>query len=280
MVQASAYKKMTEPHITTFFERKDTHSKESNFSPNPSVNLYNYSFQEAEPTLKLFEKPLKKIFKTNCLGKINEEFRNSKITPETQEYKNLKTPKCNNIPDTDLGKKIKGYFDKIKTKKNPKPIYKKTIEIINEANSLCLKDTKFKEEFEKFSNSQFNNFEVGHKKKQWLDKNYHPIVRGTPAYIACVDFDIYLSELAFIENQNSDHFTWDEIVDKIKQGPNMARWGEGGIVFIDYSGLDEIGCPHENKDAIFVEIKALRNAGLKIKKYDWEPDKKNYKNKG
>jgi len=114
---------------------------------------------------------------------------------------------------------------------------------------------------------------VGHVTKQWLDKNYHSIVRGTPAYIACVDFDVYLSESKFIQNSNSDLFSWEELVNKFKNGPNIARWGEGGVVFIDYSGLDEMGCPYDEKDKMFIEIGSLRHAGLKIKKYNWEQEK-------
>ena len=45
-----------------------------------------------------------------------------------------------------------------------------------------------------------------------------------------------------------------------------------------------MSCPHDTKDQMFVEISALRKAGLKIKKYDWEPEKtsnmKNKKTKG
>jgi len=34
-----------------------------------------------------------------------------------------------------------------------------------------------------------------------------------------------------------------------------------------------MGCPHNKKDQMFVEIQSLRKAGLKIKNYNWEQEK-------
>ncbi|MDE0118850.1 MAG: hypothetical protein OXM55_02440 [Bdellovibrionales bacterium] len=252
IVEKSAYNKILEPYITTFFERKDIHTQNIVFDPN--INLYQYNFERADPTIKLFEKPLKNLFKIESLGVINKGFQDSKITNTNSEYERLKPPSCNNIPDYGIGQKMKSYFNKFKDKQ--KPIYSKTLELINETNSLCLTDIKFRVELEESNYKKWSVFEMPSQTRHWVNKNYHKIVRGTPAYIACVDFDVYLSESIFLENNNSKFFSWTEIVNKLKAGPNIARWGEGGIVFIDYSGLDEMGCPHNQKDQMFVEIQA------------------------
>ena len=266
MVQASAYKKISEPHITTFYERKDVHTKQIVFDS--KINLGQHTFKTADPTIKLFKKPLKNIFKTESLGEINKGLQNSKIINTNPEYSNLKPPDCKNIPSMGIGQKMRIYFEKCK--KKDKPIYGKTIELISETNSICLKDIKFKKNLENSKHKKFSVFEMPSQTRHWVDEKYHKIVRGAPAFLACADFDIYLSDGVFTENQSSNHVTWEEIIDKIKKGPNIARWGEGGIVFVDYSGLDEIGCPQEGKDTIFVEMNALRKAEVKIKKYDWE----------
>ena len=275
MVQASAYKKMSEPHVTIFFERKDVHTKKIIVDPN--ANLYQHTFETADPTIKLFEKPLKNIFKTESLGEINKGFQKSRITNKNIEYDNLRSSDCKNIPDVGIGQKMRSYFEKFK--KKGKPIYRKTIELISETNSICLKDTEFKKELKNSKYTKFSVFEMPSQTRHWVDKKYHKVVRGAPAFLACVDFDIYLSRGGFAENQSSDHFAWDEIMSKIQNGPNIARWGEGGIVLVKYY-LDEMGCPHDKKDAVFIEMDALRKAGIKIKKYDWETEKsKKTKNK-
>ena len=269
MVEIAAYQKISNPHITTFFERKDTHRKKSSFSDNPSVNLFSYSFREADSTVKLFEEPLKNIFQTDNLGEINKAIEKSKVKNTDPHYKSLQASNTDNIPDTNLGKKIKKYFFKMKSQE--KPLYEKTLEIIAETNNLCLKNIDFKIEFEQAIPEKFSVFEMPQQTKHWVTKEYHSFVRGTPAFIACVDFDIYLSESSFEDKRDSSkHWSWNEVIEKLRQGPNLARWGEGGVVFIHYDGLDEIGNGYEEKDNMFVEIKDLRNAGMKIKKYDWE----------
>lgn len=272
MVQTSALQKRTEPYITTFFERRDVHTRNFKFVPN--IDLFQNNFETANPTIKLLKQPLERLFQTESLGKINKQIKESKITSKDIKYTDLKAPNCNDIPDTKLGKNIKEYFNKMY--KNSKPIYQKTIALINEINSCCKKVSGFRESFEQFKESGlFSVFTTGvsSNTRHWIDKNYHIIVRGAPTYIACVDFDIYLSEKVFTESQSSNHFNWEEIIQKLRNGPNIARWGEGGIVLIDYNGLDEMGCPYDEKDQMFIEIKALRSSGIKIKKYDWEIEK-------
>ena len=53
IVQASFYKKITEPYITTFFERRDIHTK--NIKTEPTVNLSLHSFATADSTIKLLK---------------------------------------------------------------------------------------------------------------------------------------------------------------------------------------------------------------------------------
>ena len=175
-----------------------------------------------------------------------------------------------------------GFFTALKKIIDEKPISSKVPILIEKICILYNKDPDFANQIKELEKFQFSSFTNLGQTKAWIDKKYYPIVRGTPAYIACVDFDIYLSEEAFTENQSSDHFNWEEVIQKLRNGPNIARWGEGGIVLIDYNGLDEMGCPYSEKEQMFVEIKALRSAGLKIKKYDWEIEKedKTQKRKG
>ncbi len=252
MVQASACKKVSELYVTTFFERRDVHTK--NFKADPNVNLHQHTFETANPTIKLFKQPLRNIFETNSLGTVNEGISESKVEKKDSEYDDLKNPRSEAIPNTKLGKEMKIYFKKMQQKGTP--IYKKTMGIIDEVNSLCLKDSKFGQNFTNFNQNQFSSFACPKFTKFWVDKKYHKIVRGKPAFIACVDFNVYFAQSAFEDQQDlSKHWAWDELIEKLRQGPNLARWGEGGVAFVSYEGLDEMGRGYEIKDDIFVQIK-------------------------
>ena len=278
MVQASAYKKIKEPYITTFFERKDVHRSSSNFTDSPSVNLNQHTFETADSTIKLLEKPLNNILpsQTKSLEEVHSFFKKCEIKKQqTKEYKELES-NLQKIKDSltqvPVSKLKTGIQTALKRIKDGKPISSQVIILIEEICNLCSQDTNFSTKIKDSNYGKFSVFTALSQTKQWVNKDYYPVVRGTPAYIACVDFDIYLSEEAFTENQSSNHFSWEEIIQKLRNGPNIARWGEGGIVLIDYNGLDERGCPYNEKDQMFIKIKALRNAGLKIKKYAWEKE--------
>ena len=159
-----------------------------------------------------------------------------------------------------------GFFTALKKIIDEKPISSKVPILIEKICSLYNKDPDFANQIKELEKFQFSSFTNLGQTKAWIDKKYYPIVRGTPAYIACVDFDVYLSEEAFMKNQSSNHFNWKRVIQKFRNGPNIARWGEGGIVLIDYNGLDEMGCPYSGKDQMFVEVKALRQLRNKNQK--------------
>ena len=281
IVQASSYKKISEPHVTTFFERKDTHNKQSKFKPNPKINLYQHNFETADHTIRLLQTPLNNIIKNSeqSLGDIHSVFKNFIVKSNTKEYEKIKndTEKLDliKIPESALKKGIEVALQRIK---DQKPISSMVIKLIEQISFLCATEKKF---FEKIKNNKYGKFSVFtdlSNTKHWVNTEYHSIVRGTPAFIACVDFDIFLSQEAFKETQSSDSFTWEEIVQKLKNGPNIARWGEGGVVLLSYH-LDEMGRGYDQKDQLFVAISALRKAGVKLKKYDWEKTADANKNK-
>ena len=275
VLQSVSYKKISEPHITIFFERKDSCNKRSQFKTNPKINLYQHNFETADPTIKLLRAPLENIMKNppQSLEDIHYFFETHVINNKKNEieYNKIKSNKKNlnlsNIPESKLKQGIKTAIQRIE---DNKPISSKIIQLINEICILCEKNKDF---YNKIKNSEYGKFSVFtdlSNTKQWVDKEYHSIVRGAPAFIAQVDFDIYLSQGAFEEkSKNSNSLDWDELVDKIKAGPNIARWGEGGVVLLEYH-LDAMGQGYDTKDQMFVEIKALRHAGMNIKKYDWE----------
>ncbi len=281
IVQTVAIKKISEPHITTFFERKDTHYKKSEFSDHPKVNLHNHPFEHADPTIKLLGKPLVKILQSASLSlslsNIYSLFQETVITykKNKEEYEKLKQDalKLSQIIDEKIPQsKLKdGINTALKRIQDEKSISTQVLKLIEKICHLCDLDTDFLDQIKKSRYGKFSVFTDLNNTKQWIDKQYYSVVRGTPAYIACVDFDIYLSQEAFEENQNSS--AWEDMIQKFKQGPNLARWGEGGVVFVDYDGLEEMGRGYETKDPIFVEIYQLRKAGIKeFKKYDWEKD--------
>ena len=234
MVDLSSYKKRSEPHISVFFERKDTHTKESSFITFPSINLYQHTFKTADPTIKLLEKPLNNILESNpqSLGKIHTFFNEHKHNKQTQEYEELKKQakktvnNLENIPDSKLKQGIKTALKRIE---DEKPISSQVITLVEEICNLCSRNTDFRQEIKDSSYGKFSVFTDLSNTKQWVNTRFHSIVRGAPAYIACVDFDVYLSESNFTESNNPQVFSWEEIVDKLKAGPNIARWGEGGI---------------------------------------------------
>ena len=313
IVQSSVYKKVSEPYVTTFFERRDVHKK--NFISPPSISLYKYSISEAEQTIKNLEKPLKNIMTDpiSSLSDVYSFFKKHEIKSTESEYEKLreyilkhlkkysndsncektkniikewkkvweekflnkknysnlksnmqvilKKHFCRIMPDNQ--KIIKGFLTALDKIIDQKPISSKVPVLIEEIYNLYNKNIAFSKEIKSWNSFQFSSFTNLRQTKAWVDKKYHPIVRGAPAYIACVDFDVYLSKSAFEESEESDYFNWDDIIKKLQNGPNIARWGEGGIVLIDYKGLDEMSCPHEHSDKIFVEIKALRRGRLK-----------------
>ena len=281
IVETVAIEKTSEPYITTFFERKDTHRKKSAFSDNPKINLHNHPFEHADPTIRLLKKPLENILASNFLSlsfsNIHSLFLKRVIDnkKEETEYKKLKENALKlrqrvdeKIPQSTLKN---GIYTALKRIKDKKPISIQVLNLIEKICDLCDQNTNFLDQIKKSRYGKFSVFTDLNNTKQWIDKKYYSVVRGTPAFIACVNFNIYLSQEAFEESLNSDqYFTWEDIVKKFKQGPSLARWGEGGVVFVDYCGLYEMGCGYETKDQMFVEMDQLKKAGIKIKKYNWE----------
>ncbi len=234
---------------------------------------------------KLKEDFIDKLKKNERFKKLNQE---EDLIKKLNEIINIKeknknffeqlSPSIEKILKNYLQKKFEntrvtnGLITALKKIINEKPISSKVIKLIKEMYRLVDTDHVFAGEIQGLKKFQFSIFTNLSQTKSWIDPKYYPIVRGKPSYIACVNFDAYLSDSSFVENDNSDIFSWDEIVNKLKAGPNIARWGEGGIVFIDYLGLDEMGCPYNEKDRMFIEMSSLRKAGLKIKKYNWEAE--------
>lgn len=198
-----------------------------------------------------------------------------KKTENENKYNDLK-PSVKKILEINFHKTfvnrkvINGFLTALNKIIDEKPISSKVPVLIDEICRLYDEDSDFAKKIKGLGNFQFSSFTNLGQTKAWIHKQYYPVVRGAPAYIACVDFDVYLSESNFKENNNSELFSWEEIVNKLKAGPNIARWGEGGVVFVDYSGLDEMGSGYDQEDQMFIDIKSLRHAGMKIKKYNWE----------
>ena len=285
VVKASACKKISEPHITIFFERRDSHRKKSGFVSPSKIDLRRYSFEAADPTIKLLEKPLNNIMQipSESLEDIRSFFKDHEVNNKKseEEYNKIRNKK----KKLDLGKipesKLKtGIQTALKRVEDSKPVSSKMIKLIEEISRLCAKDKEFYRDIKQSVYGKFSVFTDLNSTKHWVDAKYHSIVRGKPGFIARADFDIYLSKEVFSERRISSSLSWDELVQKIKSGPGMGGWGEGGIVFIKYF-LDAFGCPHDEKDNVFLTINALRQAGVKLKKYDWEEriEKKNAKEK-
>ena len=278
ILESVAYRKRSEPYITTFFERRDSGS----FVPNPKINLYQHNFKTADPTIKLLKAPLENIIKLplQSLGDIHSYFKNSVINYEKQKDKyELLIKKANKL-DKELDQKIskanqalkKGIKIALKRISDKKPISWKVIALIEEIYDLYSKNPDFNNETQNSKSGKFSVFTDLSNTKHWVDTKYHSIVRGKPSFLAKADFDIYLSKGAFEENnQNSNCFDWGKVINKIKVGPKIARWGEGGVVFVKHH-LDEMGRGFEGneKNQIFIEITALKRLGMKIKKYEWE----------
>lgn len=272
MVEASAIKKTLEPHVTTFFERR----KEKDFVSPSSLHLNQYTFETADPTIKLLEKPLNNLLekKPRSLGEIHSFFKKDEISEkkEAERYEELKNKsiqindRLENIPDSKIKNGIKTALQRVK---DGMAISTQVIALAEEIINLCSQDKTFYKKIKDSTHGKFSCFTGLAQTKHWVDKQHYSIVRGAPGFIACADFDIYLSEEVFTENTKSNHLKWEEVVNKIKEGPNISRWGEGGIVLVEYY-LNDMGCPYENKDNIFLEIKSLRYAGIKLKKYKWE----------
>ena len=259
-----------------------------------NLNKGKYQDLTLSKTLDKIRVPKYNELKEDFINKVgeNENLENLKKDEFIEQLKKIIDIKQDNKNKfnklkPDIEKNLKEYFDnKVKNDKvtqglitalkkiiDKKPISFKVITLIEEICKLNDTDSNFSKKIQSLKNFQFSSFTNLGQTKAWVNKEYYPVVRGTPSYIACVDFDVYLSKSSFVENHNSEFFSWEEIIDKLKSGPNIARWGEGGIVFIDYSYLNEMSCPHGIKDQMFIEISALRKAGLEIKKYDWEQEK-------
>ena len=273
--------KKTESLIKTWKEilkENELNKKEYNALKLDKVKVPEYNKLETDliDKLKQNQNFKKSEQKNHFIEKLNKII--DKKTENKEKFEDLK-PAIKQILENHFNKKFKnkkvidGLIIALKKIIDEKPISSKVIKLIEEIYKLVDTDPAFADKIQKLKKFQFSSFTNLGQTKAWVDPKHYPVVRGTPAYIACVDFDVYLSDSNFVENNNSELFSWEEIVNKLVSGPNIARWGEGGVVFIDYSGLNEMGCPYNKKDQMFVEIQALRKAGLKIKKYDWEQEK-------
>jgi hypothetical protein len=256
LASKSILKIRKKPHSTVFFARKDLHSKTSAYSDNPTVNLRLYSFEESDPSVKLFRPALELLCSSNNLFIINKYFIDN---GKRLEFKPGETilPNIDNIPDSKMGDKIRGYINEdVESKK----IYSKAVfDLIEITNQLCAKDIEFKNKFSDSGVSKFSVFTSPTQNKHWVNKKFSSIVRGEPLTLICLDFDIFVP------------YPSENIITKLTQGPFIGRWGEGGVASLiikknELPPSEALG----QSDTPFVTYAEMRKMGISLKFQVWE----------
>lgn len=252
--------------ISSFFERKDTHSKASAYVPNPSVNLMEYGFEDADATVRLFQKPLRELYNSDSLGVAHAAIKEG-IKKYQTKLADFSLPSLDSFPNTPLKEKIVKYFELIQQeeresesgfsrKMNPELInlIKKTIEMIST-------DCNLAQEFQNSSAEKFSVFTTSiAQPRHWIHPSKITFVRGGLKHLAHCDFEVVFTRPN------------EKLLKAIQGGPMIASWAEGGIaeplIFEDDFFVPQIGW--NLVDGIYLHLSEMRRAGLKIKKYPWE----------
>jgi hypothetical protein len=239
-----------DPFFTIFFERKDSWRYTKNIPINPRVSLSGLNWEDADPTIKLMKGPIIHGTGRTTLKECNKAIIESQNT-FTQSLKKIK-----HIDDLNTNKDAKVFWDNIKKLTQELPQIKITSSkyrhnlsnIINSIKSLDLSDINslkkskllnpiFLKILTQAANdlnatSQINQenekpykisaLKEPNQTRHWVKNSHATQTRGGPGLIACINFNIW------IENPPK------LFIDLILNGPQMAYWGEGGIVSYRY----------------------------------------------
>jgi hypothetical protein len=241
----------TSAFIQSMYERRDLVYNEKSLKKNPQVNMKNYSWEEASPIVQFFKENLIEVTSQKSLEGVFTQMKTSfsdfkKIfsickkkndtlwfeTIDISENDRIEIPTNASHKFADVIGKINDkidYFLQAKKEQslvnitsNQVPFYPEYVALIKSIKS-GLKNNLFPLTFIKEAAWSCFDTSLEHS-KNWIDSNLRMHVRGAPAYLLNLDFDLYFENLT------------DSQYQRLLSGPRMAYWGEGGVaklIFID-----------------------------------------------
>lgn len=277
-INSVVIRKVREPFITSLFARRPYARKASDYVKAGKFNLYHAGYESLDPSLELFVDQIKKILPVGGSVKmLNDILKTEKVIAN----KNSKNPEALKeelviplIPTieaakTKMSEKIVEYLKQVKEDRSK---YLPTlVRLISQVESDLTTDEEFLKKFKAQKASKFSAFTAPDQERHWVKSEVSEIAEGAPESVACVDFDIY------IKNPS------EEAIERFINGPQVASWGEGGVVSVEYH-LDSMTPPelYSGSDEIIIEVGMVRKAlgGPKeFPYYPWEQERINREKK-
>lgn len=249
-----------EPFASTFFSRKDFHFDKSQYPINPSVNLSNFNYSDADGTIQLLYPILKKMTGSGNLSDIHAHFDDKKFKKKKKDVPDLIRPDVSALPNSKMGKAMKKYVEEIfDSETYDKAIFLRALELIQNTTNEIQSNKNFSDAFEIAKESKFSCFTTSlNQPRHWIKAEKQSYVRGEPKNLICVDFEL------IIESKPSE-----SVVNRLLAGPLLASWGEGGFGILKYNSANLLPNALETEQP-FLSYKELRNLNLKLKLQTWE----------
>jgi hypothetical protein len=269
------------PFVTSFFERRDSMFNKSDLVIAPIRSLHDYIWEQAYPLIYLLKDNLTDVTGyqnlegcRKCLSDafttakkqvrdfMKIESKESRIDKYNQILSELNIKNFNQFKNTGIITTINKILDEIngydyEGAPNKILFCSLYVKFVNSIHDRASQDKEFLESLENCKSLKWSCITSPEHTRHWLQDDYNTYVRGTIGYLINIDFSTY------VENPS------EQIVDRISKGPLIARWGESGVVEVDYHSTH----PYiDDKDTLvnYTTVNELRRAGIKITKQTWE----------
>lgn len=239
----------TSAFIQSIYERRDLVYSKNSLKINPQMNMNHYSWEDASEIVQFFKNNLIEVTNQKSLSNVFEQMRTSyssfkkifNICKKNQDIFWFETidisqedfidiPKNSSKGLTEVIKKINEKIDIFLQSKQEKslinitsnevPFYPEYINLIKNI-KICLKDNKIP--LTALKSSKWSCFDTSlDQSRHWINQNLGMHVRGAPAYLLNLDFDLYFENLTSSQYQ------------RLLNGPRMAYWGEGGVAKLSF----------------------------------------------
>lgn len=219
--------RITRPfNVTSFFSRRPINDQ----ALEKKINLNQYTFKQAAPTIQLLADALRSIYESSNLRVINE-----KLIADNKQIDMFPGEKWNAVkPFISNQKVINGIETAIARQKLG--ANKILTEIIRQIE--C--DSNFRKKIDQASSMVLSVLTSPKETRHWVNSQFHRQPMGKPIKLMTFDFKIYLKALP------------SEIEEKLLNGPGIGSWGEGGMASVEWLE-DNIEIPANSEIDLRVE---------------------------
>jgi hypothetical protein len=294
-LDGAVVKQVMPPFVSTFFARRDQIHKGSNLITESQVPDRVLCWEVANADVKFLKSELQAVTKESSLQAINQVFQAAtRDSPLPPLKKMISTKIVNEMDRTGLSGKIRLFLESVRqdssvaervlTVKNPeketaaekaasaekdaaKKRLKKYSGVLYKLAVACArrstKDKNFrarlKYQVNEIKTGSWSSFTAPGLTKNWIQKKHWTGVRGGPRHLVMADFDIYLK-------------ISEDLSNRIQKGPMIASWGKEGVAVAQLIA-GHIGEADGPSDDISITLNTIRNAGIKIRKTNFEKAK-------